>query len=108
MQNSDIFYMPEALRIKGDIVLAMPRPDTDTAEGLFRQSLDLSRHQGARAWELRTAIDLAALLAARGSPDRARALLLPVFDRFDEGLETADPRAAARLLETLRQQSNQR
>jgi hypothetical protein len=58
--------------------------------------------------ELHVAADLAALLAARGSPDRARALLLPVFEQFAEGLDTADPRAAARLLETLRQQSNQR
>ena len=30
------------------------------------QSLELSRRQGARAWELRTAIDLAALLAGQG------------------------------------------
>jgi predicted ATPase/DNA-binding winged helix-turn-helix (wHTH) protein len=100
--NGEVSYMPEALRVKGGIVLAMPRPDADAAEGLFRQSLELSRHQGARAWELRTAVDLAALLVARGSPDRARTLLLPVFEQFEEGLDTADPRAAARLLETLR------
>jgi predicted ATPase len=103
--NGDIFYMPEALRVKAGIVHIMSRPETDEAEALFRQSLDLSRRQGARAWELRTAVDLAVLLAARGCPDCARALLLPVFERFEEGLEIADPRAAARLLETLEQRS---
>ena len=64
--NGDIFYLPEALRVRGGIALTGPRPDPDEAEALFRRSLDLSRRQGARAWELRTAIDLSALLAARG------------------------------------------
>jgi hypothetical protein len=93
---------------RGGIALTGPRPDPDEAEALFRRSLDLSRRQGARAWELRTAIDLSALLAARGWSDRARTLLQPVFEQFEEGLDTADPQAAARLLGTLEQQSGQR
>ena len=36
------------------------------------QSLDCSRRIGARAWELRTAIDLAELRAAQGRPEAAR------------------------------------
>jgi hypothetical protein len=31
-----------------------------------------------------------------------------VFEQFEEGLDTADPQAAARLLGTLEQQSGQR
>jgi hypothetical protein len=65
------------------------------------QSLELSRRQGARAWELRTGIDLATLFAAEGRPDKARALLQPVFEQFVEGSETADVKAAHRLLATL-------
>ena len=65
------------------------------------QSLELSRRQGARAWELRTAIDLAALWAGQGRSDDARALLQPVFEQFVEGLDTADLKAAERLLATL-------
>ena len=98
--NGDLFYMPEALRVKGRILLAMPQPVPVDAEALFRQSLDLSRGQGAQAWELRTAIDLAALLAARGQTARAQTLLLPVYEQFVEGLDTADLKAAARLLGT--------
>ena len=56
------------------------------------QSLDLSRRQGARAWELRTATDFAALLAAQGQSESARALLRPVFEQFAEGFDTADLR----------------
>ena len=37
----------------------------------------MSRAHGSRAWELRTATDLAALWADQGRSDDARALLLP-------------------------------
>ena len=67
----------------------------------FKQSLELSRAHGSRAWELRTAADLAALWAGQGRSDDARALLLPVFEHFTEGLETADLKAAERVLATL-------
>lgn len=99
-------YVPELLRVKGRVLAAMPEPrndvknDTkrDDAEICFRQSLELSRRQGARAWELRTAIDLAALLAGRGQSESGQTLLRPIFAQFVEGLETADLKAAERLL----------
>jgi predicted ATPase len=65
------------------------------------QSLELSRRQGARAWELRTATDIAALLVTQGKFERARTLLRPVFERFAEGFDTADLKAAAYLLANL-------
>ncbi|MGY3392539.1 putative ATPase [Bradyrhizobium sp. USDA 3311] len=99
-ENGDLFFMPEALRVRGCAVLAMPTR-VDDAERWFKQSLELSRRQGAPAWELRTAIDLAALLAGRGQPDDACGLLRPVFEQFTEGLETADLAAAGRLLASL-------
>ena len=72
--NGDLSYMPELLRVKGGLLLSMPQPSVDDAEMCFMQSLELSRRQGARAWELRTAIDLAALLADQGrSDERSRA-----------------------------------
>jgi predicted ATPase len=50
---------------------------------------------------LRTAIDLAGLLADQGRREGSRALLRPVFEQFAEGLDTADLKAAERLLATL-------
>ena len=100
--NGDLVYMPEALRIQGRVHLGMPKPRADDAEMCFVQSLDWSRRQGARAWELRTAVDLAALWAAQGQRERARAILKPIFEEFAEGLDTADLKAAGHLLKTLR------
>jgi predicted ATPase/DNA-binding winged helix-turn-helix (wHTH) protein len=94
-------YMPELLRLKGSILAAMPKPRIADAETCFMQSLELSRAHGSRAWELRTATGLAALWAGQGRSDDARALLLPVFEQFTEGSETADLKAAERLLTTL-------
>jgi predicted ATPase/DNA-binding winged helix-turn-helix (wHTH) protein len=94
-------YTPEIKRMKGSILLAMPERRTEDAEKCFIESLELSRAQGSRAWELRAATDLAALWANRGRTDDARALLLPIFKQFTEGSDTPDLKAAERLLATL-------
>jgi predicted ATPase/DNA-binding winged helix-turn-helix (wHTH) protein len=94
-------FMPELLRLKAGLLLSMPQSTPGDAEIYFTRSLELSRRQGARAWELRTATDLAALLAAQGKSERARELLRPVFEQFVEGFDTADLKAAVRLLATL-------
>jgi predicted ATPase/DNA-binding winged helix-turn-helix (wHTH) protein len=100
-ENGDFCYIPELLRVKGSLFLAMPQPSVDDAEMHFIRSLELSRRQGARAWELRAATDLATLMVAQGRTERARPLLQPVLGQFVEGFDTADLKSAARLLETL-------
>jgi predicted ATPase len=49
---------------------------------------------------LRTARDLATLLADRGQRENGRALQ-PVYAQFSEGFDTADLKAAGRLLAAL-------
>jgi predicted ATPase len=92
--------MPELLRIRGNLLLSAPQPMFDQAEGCLMRSLEWSSHRGARGWQLRTAVDLAALWAAQGRVHDARALLRPVFETFAEGLDTTDLVAARRLLAT--------
>ena len=99
--NGDFCYMPELLRIKASLLLSMPHPAADEAEKCFTQSLEWSRRQGARAWELRTATDLAAHLAGKGRAAEGQSLLQPVFARFTEGSDTADLKAAELLLARL-------
>ena len=100
--GGETLYMPELLRVKGRVLLSMREPDPRGAEICFMESFELSRRQGARAWELRTARDLAKLLAERGDSESGRALLQPVYAGFSEGFETADLRAAEELLASLR------
>jgi len=100
-ENGEVLFLPEALRVKGGLFLSMLPANSDAAEACFMPSLELSKRQGARAWELRTATDLAALWAGQGRSDEARALLQPVFAQFSEGFDTADLKAAERLLATL-------
>jgi predicted ATPase len=100
-ENGELYMLPEVLRIKGCAILASPKREVDQAEACFTQSLELSRRQGARAWELRTAIDLARLLANRGRPEDGRKLLQPILEQFTEGRDTADQRAAEGLLREL-------
>jgi hypothetical protein len=99
--NGDAIYLPELLRLQGNLLANSPA-SADQAAMLFNQSLELSRQQGARVWELRTATDMAKLLAAEGRREDARLLLEPVVKEFDGGLKTADLRAAEQLLMMLR------
>jgi predicted ATPase len=96
-----MFYMPELLRVKAGLFLSLPQPSVDDAERCLVQSLEMARGQSARGWELRAAIGLASLLVDQGQRKRATSLLQDVFDQFDEGFETADLKAAERLLAKL-------
>ena len=63
--------------------------------------LELSRQQGALSWELRAATSLAQTLGDQGRSAEAFALLQSVYDRFTEGFDTADLKAAKALIDTL-------
>jgi len=95
------FDTPEILRIKGDLLASMPRPEVSEAQDYLARSLECARHQGALAWELRTATSLARLQARQGRRREGQAVLAPVHDRFTEGFETSDLKAAKRLLDEL-------
>jgi predicted ATPase/DNA-binding winged helix-turn-helix (wHTH) protein len=100
-RNGDTCYTPELLRVKAGLLQLLARPRIDEAVMCLMQSLELSRRQGARGWELRSAVDLATLWAHQGQRGRGRELLQPVFEQFTEGFDTADLQAAERLLEAL-------
>jgi predicted ATPase/DNA-binding winged helix-turn-helix (wHTH) protein len=100
--SGEMFYMPELQRVKAGLLLTTLEPDLRGAETCFKESLELSRRQGARGWELRTARDLAKLLADNGQSENARTLLQSVHQGFSEGFETAELKAAEELLATLK------
>ena len=71
------------------------------AENSFRQAIDIAQEQEALLWELRAALSLARLRANQGRGGEARQLLAQVYDRFTEGFETPDLRAAKAFLDEL-------
>ena len=94
---------PELLRLKGEILLLQSTPAAaETAADLFWQALHWAHRQGALSWELRAATRLAQLWRNQRRSADAMGVLLPVYDRFTEGLDTADLRVARALLDTLR------
>jgi predicted ATPase/DNA-binding winged helix-turn-helix (wHTH) protein len=95
------FDMAELLRIKGQILAVMPRPNCASAAACLTRSLTVAREQSALAWELRSATALARLLSDSGQREQARDTLVRVYDRFTEGFETADLRIARQLIHDL-------
>jgi len=94
------WLIAELLRVKGELILLQDAPEAAaSAEGRFRQALDWSRRQGALSWELRAATSLARLLRDHDRSAEAIALLVPIYNRFTEGFETADLKAATALID---------
>jgi predicted ATPase len=94
-------FHSEFHRLRGELLLARSPSDHAEAEACFRQAVDVARHQGAHGWELRAATSLGRLLGRQGRRDEARQMLVVVYDRFTEGLDTADLREAKAMLEEL-------
>jgi predicted ATPase/DNA-binding winged helix-turn-helix (wHTH) protein len=87
------WYLPELLRIRGELLVQDGA--VDAASACFVQSLNEAQEQGTLSWELRTAMSLARLRSDQVG------LLRSVIDRFGEGFLTADVIAAKHLLAEL-------
>ena len=75
--------------------------ETLSPETYFLQALDVSRRQGAKAWELRAALSLSRLWQRQGQRAEARTLLAGVSGWFTERLDVTELKEAKALLEAL-------
>ena len=91
----------ELLRIKAQILAAMPQYGRESAMNCLTEALAIAKAQSALALELRSTIDQARLLAEGGQRDQACHDLALVYGRFTEGFETADLRIARLLMQDL-------
>jgi class 3 adenylate cyclase/predicted ATPase len=98
-RNLDTFYVSELWRLKGEVMCS--RSDDGAAAALFEHALALARAQDARSLELRAATSLARLTQRRGADRRGFEVLAPIYEQFDEGLDTPDLQEARALLERL-------
>jgi serine/threonine protein kinase/predicted ATPase len=96
-QNDEHYYEAELLRVQGD--LAAAAGDLATAEARFRAGMALAARQKAKPFELRNAMGLAGLLAARKQAAEARRMVAKIYGWFTEGQDTEDLIAAKTLLD---------
>jgi predicted ATPase/DNA-binding winged helix-turn-helix (wHTH) protein len=92
-------FMPELQRIRGEVL--EKTADERGAEEAFCRSIELADQQSALSWRLRASISLARLQFRQGRREEAREALAETYARFSEGFDTADLKAAERLLATL-------
>lgn len=96
--HGELWCVAELTRVKGEI--ARDTGDLVLASELFEAAIREAREQGALAWELRAATDLARLRSEEGRKQDAVELLTRTYSKFSEGFETADLQAAAKLLQS--------
>jgi predicted ATPase len=92
-------YAAELHRVCGELLLARASSDSVLrAEDCFQRALAMAREQRATSWELKVATSLCSLRCDRNDRGDALRLLRETYDRFTEGHQTADLKAARRVL----------
>jgi predicted ATPase len=103
-RTEERWVIAELLRIKGELLLLQGGSGAAaTAEDHYQQALGWARRQGALSLELRAGMSLARLWQSHTRSKEARGLLVPVYDRFTEGFDTSDLKAAKSLIDDLSQ-----
>jgi predicted ATPase len=93
-------HYSEVLRVRGEVLRRMDLEGE--AEAAFVTSIEFSRQQQAKSWELRATGSLAQLWRSQGKRKQGHDLLAPVYNWFTEGFDTKDVKEAKVLLEELR------
>jgi class 3 adenylate cyclase len=76
--------------------------DSARTESKYLSSIEFCRERQVRSFELRSATSLAAHWFEQGRRDQAIELLVPIYDSFSEGRDTADLKKSAALIEQMR------
>jgi predicted ATPase len=101
-RSEERWCLPELLRIKGELSRVDKSANAiEAAEDHFLQALELARRQKALSWELRAATSLAELWHRLGKAAEAKRLLSSIYNKFSEGHETSDLKAALALINKL-------
>ena len=90
-------YAAELHRVYGELLLFSASSDSvPRAEDCFQRALAIAREQRATSWELKVVTSLCRSRSDRHERGDARRLLRETYDRFTEGQQTADLKAARR------------
>jgi non-specific serine/threonine protein kinase len=94
-------FMPEILRIKGELLALRSPEDAAIIQDLFLRSINMARDQQALYWELCAATNLAGLLRGQQRDPEARLVLASVYDQLAEGFSAPRVRQAKALLDQM-------
>jgi class 3 adenylate cyclase/predicted ATPase len=100
-ETGECWAIAEILRVKASILSTLGRSAAKEIESVLRESVEISRRQHARCFELRSVCDLARLWKRQGREEEALKLLQSIYNQFTEGFDTADLLEAKVLLESL-------
>jgi predicted ATPase len=98
-ERGERWWEAELYHVRGLLLVARGQPDD--SETCIRQSIEISRRQGARALELRASTSLAGLWRGQGRRTEAHDLLAAIYGWFTGGLDTPDLKDAKALLAQL-------
>jgi predicted ATPase/DNA-binding winged helix-turn-helix (wHTH) protein len=100
-RSGERFYLPELLRLKGEVLAAAKSPDLDGAEQAMERALAVATQQTATAWRLRAATSLAQVWIRRpGTRLALNELLDPILRLYHPGSEIPDLALAREMLRT--------
>ncbi len=95
------WFVPELLRVKGELLARRGTDELALMEDLYRQSMSQAHKQQAVYWELSSATSLAKLMQIQHRESEAHAVLSPVYNRFTEGFSASRMKQAKALLDQL-------
>jgi len=95
------WFVPEILRVKGDLLALRSSDDVAPIESLYRRSMTEAREQQALYWELCSATSLAELMQRQNRHGETRSVLATVYDQFTEGFSASRVRRAKVLLDQM-------
>jgi predicted ATPase len=105
--HAERFYEAELHRLQGEVLLRKFVGATGLSplqmqpEAAFQTALNIARHQGAKALELRAATSLSRVWQQQNKQQQAWQLLADIYNWFTEGFDTADLQEARALLDVL-------
>jgi predicted ATPase len=97
--SSERYCEVDLYRVQGELLIA--RGDAAAAEAVLHRALAIARHQGARTFELRAAVELARLWLGQGKSAQAGELLAPIQVWFAEGHDRPALQEARQLMAEL-------
>jgi predicted ATPase len=90
-RTEERWYLPELLRIRGELLLQAGAPEANAgAHACFERSLQLARAHGVLSWELRTTMSVVRHRGLELGRAALHDMLGAVLARFSEGFATGD------------------